>query len=191
MIFRKIFLLAFICCSFSLTGFSQINSPLVDKGFQLLLIDKTFSELKPYLTPVDKKTFRDTTEENMFDDPYASVWMFDFKKAKMEEFFGPNITSIEVFFVQGVDDEGAPTKEQYLGEFIIYFEKPATAAAENDFKTKLLNFYGPPIIANAEDGSGPMNYGWYNETTALQVDVGYTNEKKSGLYRAVYTNNGG
>ncbi len=163
---------------------------MVDHGYSKLKINKKFSELKAYLVPIDKKTFKDTTELDFLGEPFTSVCMLDFKKAGMLEYFGPAVTAIEVFFSQGYDDQGEPSDE-YVGQFIVYFEQPKTIEAEIEFKKKLADFYEAPNLTNNADGTLMMHY-WYNESTVLNVYFGYDKAgKKNGVYRAIYSANGG
>lgn len=158
----------FIAILFLYTKSGQAqNTAALDKGFEILRIDKPIDQLKMYLIRTDPSDLWSDESVNI-GEAVTTAWLFDFKKAGMNTYFGQAIKRVELFFDGTYDTAGNPSHEKVYS-FVIYTEAPAH---KMDFLTKIVQVYG-----TYEPWYDPKNKqlaraDWLSPSTLLSIFLG-------------------
>lgn len=160
----------------------------LDSGIGILKVDKKIGELKSYLVKTDEAQLK-SRDKSGLGDWITSAWTVNLKKAKLTDYFGLKITSIEVYFDGDKDAEGAASNEQ-VNSFVIYTERPAGETASEDFRLKAWAKYGEPQSRMfSPDYSKCVYDSWFNDNDrmldlvyGINIETGDT----LGYYEASY-----
>lgn len=143
----------------------------LDEVFSLLKIDAKIESINKYLIQIDQEEWNDEALE--MQGYITSGWIFDFKKAGVETYFGLNIQRIEVYMDQY--DEG----KEDIYSFQIYLEKPKSEDEETDFVLAHFERFGDAMSLDHPETGLPVSLTWFSSITLLTLSLGV--EVETGL----------
>lgn len=171
----------FLAFSFlSLTVFEGSPDEL-DNGLSVLSIDKKLSDVKSFLVKGDtSKMISD--EKNMVGVYYSSAWTVNLSKAKMKDYFGLPVKSIEVYFEHGEEE----SSDEHIQTFIVIIERPKDSVASEAFRLKVWDKYGVPLARMFSPDYTELVYDtWFNDNNRV-LDLIYGIDVATGAKMTYY-----